>query len=787
MKKKVLTLLVGCCALCSVAGLAACDLSDFINAIGLNASSAESESSSGIDFGWVESAYWENQNKNSSNDLMEHSSKEEDDEGGLREDSDPIPYDKINDFIEYIDGNSYEFVQKEMGFDKYYKIYDTKMFTTWHPNFAGEYYYSENGKFYKLTYDFETYLWNKNYDEQKTSPDDVILNKLKETKWVFYDHQSDKVTGELDGIEYVFNIRLREFTGDIEGKIENIGMSKFSLPTKAEIDDKTIVLPPDTSPKLYTKVGDEYVFDIPLLKEILTDWIRYKNYEERDLISVKTSDKSVSLKDIIYINATKENISFGIIYNTLSKSKYGHININSKKLYEKIMLNEIETKNQLIRELELYDEYDIDIGFKRFVDTQISDSDYDIIKNKTFSKLKNTGVQNEGFESQNPSTKIDFTNSKIIFECKTSDYFESSFDNLSGLKFWDLMFILANGTKSEFVRLIIGSESAGEGRPEYYYFLNGEDDKWLVYDVQRTEINPGNIELHFDAVHQYQGQFVYEGVILQPSVVEQITQTPTCNEGKGLITCEECAEKVEVEVRTSCKEEDKTILSRVEATCQEGGYFSYECSLCGQVKQEMLPKEKAEHLFEEREIVLRDGEIVLQYPCQTYGCTYQKEIVCKQYVEVKRYEASCLSQGYVVYNVTYDNETGEEEQETVIIYSDEVVYHQHNGKDMKLDEVYGIEDVNVVFENIPLTCKEISVAGFICDNCDNTYIVSVRVDHTIENGHCIDCGYCEKHNVDGGEEQAPEKLTWEKDGIVYTGIYCSACDTVIVISTETQQ
>jgi len=284
----------------------------------------------------------------------------------------------------------------------------------------------EDGINYVYDYDATQDKWTKDFLEVPVDgPFTNAYNQLfEQTTWNSYDEK----TGEISGIwtpseELVSQYQGVNETVDVVLKLTESGAELSFLGSNARIFDinKTQITLPQTyidntieNQDIYS-VDEQgnYDFNLVLMKEVLLDWMKGNNRYGRDFMKEFFYDERFAIQDLIYVNASKESISIGLLTYDVDQLRYQELQINDNDLYTALANQNLKTKDEFSAHL-----YNMKKTRTRFsdaikIDTSLSKSDFQTITTNIFNHLVNVGTQSS--INEEGELHPEYANAKVLF------------------------------------------------------------------------------------------------------------------------------------------------------------------------------------------------------------------------------------------------------------------------------------------------------------------------------------------------------------------------------------
>lgn len=493
LKKVVALSLAG---LASVA-LAACNFS-------LSNSSSSSKNNSQSSSGYETSIDSSSSgNSSSSNSSSGNSSNENSSSGNGNSSSekesfkDPIPYQKIGEFIGNLKVDNYSFRHDtDRGSTSYYFADDLMYVKEHNDKEYGVFYYYIDDKMYKMEYNDTDKNWERSACEKNYDYSKIAYDYLNSTDWRAYDAETNTAKGNRIDVDYFVNLTTGVVYGDIQGEFFNVNRTVLHLPTDyIDKDNPTSIKNPNQP--IYEIKNGEYVFDVVAIKDVLLTWMKGENQFGKDVIADKFVADYIT-DEIVYIKATEERIELGFTYrNDNIKYFQSAYFKEDTDLYNKIKNGSIKTKYDFMVYLK---------GIKRTkfnltrdavtVDTEVSNIDFNTLTERVFDRLENKGTQGNSVNNDFPSTKLkDFSKAKVLYGFKTQRSNESAGGDLGFGRAWNQYYLVEYNGQIEFIKCAVASSTTNNSN-ELHNVLENNEDKWMVSTIEREVVNNANSKLY---------------------------------------------------------------------------------------------------------------------------------------------------------------------------------------------------------------------------------------------------------------------------------------------------
>ena len=414
--------------------------------------------------------------------------------------SESVPVEKVNQLLESLKSGNYKYTKTEDGVVEEY-LFDGDAWKVVEGQDAKEYYYFvENNVPYVLTFDSSDGLWHKSETIAK-DVDDFVYDDLSSAEWNSYDEDTQVLSGTVGGEEITLEFTSTGATirrNGIEERIENVGKISVELPDESMIYNENQNVPVEEE-KLYTiNSNGEYVFDIPAMVDVLnekttngTTWI--SDYYKNLFIA-----KNRTVDEIIFINPSLTNLEIGIITNGYKRFDVISNETGSwERFMEDASNNSIEKfKNYLNADTKPFN-YGDQIVFE--YSTENADStelaEFNQMTKNILTKIAEIGIQVSSVNDPGRDNIPEYENAEMLFGFKTPAGGTGIGADLGNSKSWNHYYILNVDGKLEFVSVSIKS-SIDRVSNEKENVINGNDDGYVINEIERKEIDQENQELY---------------------------------------------------------------------------------------------------------------------------------------------------------------------------------------------------------------------------------------------------------------------------------------------------
>lgn len=390
-----------------------------------------------------------------------------------------IPTEKIEAFKTRLQNKNFTFETEGTTFlianDTYDKI---------ESNNNAKIYRTEDEIKYEYTFDAAENKWTKDFSEVSTDFSSQILNFFENATFDSYDSQTGVIVGKIGTND--FSLVLSENGATISNadrtfEISNVGSTTIDIPQT--YIDYTI-----ENNDIYT-VDDQgnYDFNLVLMKEVLLDWMKGNNRYGRDFLTEFTYDDTLTIQDIIYVNASKENIDIGLLTWCGEQLRYQELQINDKDLYTALANQNLKTKDEFSAHL-----YNMKKTRTRFsdaikIDTSLSKADFETITTNIFNHLVNVGTQ----RSINEEGELhpEYADAKVLFGFAMKGSASIGFD-MGNIDSYSFYYFLKSNDEIKFIQIWVEAQNKIENA------INDIEGKWLVSSINdKQDIYKGNEDI----------------------------------------------------------------------------------------------------------------------------------------------------------------------------------------------------------------------------------------------------------------------------------------------------
>ena len=262
---------------------------------------------------------------------------------------------------------------------------------------------------------------------------------------------------------------------------------------------------------LYTVDDDgEYIFNIPAMVDVLTNWIQGDNQYSKDYLAEFWMTENARLVKVLYLNANI-NYNFGVIVIAEINGERNSttINFNDENFYIKIQDKTIKTMNDLKKYLwstnykQFRPENSITYEYTTIDATPAQLSEFNLMTKNILTKIATKGFQTESIKNPYQNPIPEYANAEVLFGFKTE-----AGGMVAGLDFgyfqsWEQYYVLNINGNLEFVKIgIASSVTVGDYVATEKGNVLSANDKGYLLNVnlfERTPIAAENTEL-FDGI-----------------------------------------------------------------------------------------------------------------------------------------------------------------------------------------------------------------------------------------------------------------------------------------------
>lgn len=349
------------------------------------------------------------------------------------------------------------------------------------------YFVAEDENIYEITLGSDK-NWHKNLVE-----DETVYNNLTQVEsffsgstWTDYSPSTNTFTGRSD----IFgNVELT-----IDGDEFEIRMPTGTI-NFTDINSTVVTIPEIAETVDY--IYKDGKFNIVLMNEVLENWFKGDNQNEKDFVSAKLLSNNLVFDEIVFIDPSLENLQVGFIYKSLSRGTYSFrtADFTEENLYEGLKNGEISTKEELQTYLRGIHKGTVDVSSEISIDTTISQEDFNIMTANIFNRLAEVGYQ--GDDISNEGTKVESLNpDDVVFGFATVKSDVTAGLGIGYMRTWTQYYGINDDDQFEWVRIRVASSEPKSELGPNYMVLNDVQDCWYVPSCEITILDKGNADIH---------------------------------------------------------------------------------------------------------------------------------------------------------------------------------------------------------------------------------------------------------------------------------------------------
>lgn len=378
-----------------------------------------------------------------------------------------------------------------------------------------DYHYISGDKAYDLVYDKETGKWGR-YDATGFDVNSLIMDSLRGAEWTNYDEIQNYFEGTVNG--KAMTLYLDDEGGTLVGDgyygcVSRIGETSVTLPTADKIYNADPTIDPtdpvvDTA--LYTiDTNGNYVFNIDAIQKAFMEVTPNGNTLIDQVYKNCTIFNDRIVENVVFINPTKDNFKIGVLMHFDPEI---HENVDTTTC-----LSVINDQNGKWESFVSNPENNSITKFKDFllttsklfkIDSKLNqvkleystlDEDYQTEHKEEFDKLTSIifeTIATKGCKDTAVSDYrdqiVEFNNAKVLFGAKTPKETTVAGLSLGYYNGWRQYYVLYVDGKIEFVDINIASSVTNNVENEKENIYNKNYRWFLVYNVDRTDIDKNN-------------------------------------------------------------------------------------------------------------------------------------------------------------------------------------------------------------------------------------------------------------------------------------------------------
>lgn len=238
---------------------------------------------------------------------------------------------------------------------------------------------------------------------------------------------------EISNADYSYSTETGTLSATLrDGKIVTIAEkngeytfsgSGFSFSIKDVEQTKTDEIP-NVSKRIYTIQNGQYVFDVVAIRDVLEPWLKGDNQWGKDYYKIMRKSDETHTEHILYINATKDGIKYGLCETIFNKPYFGEDEISG--IGPKIQDGTIQTQEDFRKYLFGLERFGMDptvVAFRIEYSTLSDDystnrDEFEKLTKGLFKNIEETGCKKRLKDTE--TTKVtDYKGATIVFGYKT--------------------------------------------------------------------------------------------------------------------------------------------------------------------------------------------------------------------------------------------------------------------------------------------------------------------------------------------------------------------------------
>lgn len=425
-----------------------------------------------------------------------------------------IPTEKVSKLISDM-GTNYTYTVTNNGDVITYSFDDDKMEIKEKERRFSDYHYRDGEKGYDLLYNKDEKMWGR-YDATDFDINSFVVEPIQNAEWTSYNERLNKYSGTVNG--KTMSLKLVSDGAILEGEnyygyISDFGSTQVELPTADKIynADPTIdPIDPIEDTALYTiDANGNYVFNINAIQKAFMEVTPNGNTLIDQVYKNCTIFNDRIVENVVFINPTKDNFKIGVLMHFDPEI---HENVDTTTC-----LSVINDQNGKWESFVSNPENNSITKFKDFllttsklfkIDSKLNqvkleystlDEDYQTEHKEEFDKLTSIifeTIATKGCKDTAVSDYrdqiVEFNNAKVLFGAKTPKETTVAGLSLGYYNGWRQYYVLDVDGKIEFVDINIASSVTNNVENEKENIYNKNYRWFLVYNVDRTDIDKNN-------------------------------------------------------------------------------------------------------------------------------------------------------------------------------------------------------------------------------------------------------------------------------------------------------
>lgn len=380
------------------------------------------------------------------------------------------------------------------------------------------YYQNEGENKYEYTIGDDN-VWHKGFSETDVNTiAEGFAELLDRVTWTAFDDNQNLLNGNVtlnqnvkaDVVATVSNenaqIKFSTPSETISTRIDKVGITTVTLPEN--VKDDTIQ---EDVEKLFSINQDgTKTWNMPLLKQVLEEYMKGKNSENQDLYSAVTRNQQSSVEEILYINLKDKKLEIGTLINKYNTTSHivekGFVVFNSRtdangkdfisKMNDGTFMTKQNLEDYCATKFFLGAEGSTNVIFEYNTKNASAEQkqQFDTMTKNIFDRIVNVGCQiSSVFEEGTPLPEL--KGAEILFGAKTENRNTMAAMKLGNTNAWEMYFLAKIGEELEWIEFTIYSSIDGKGDAIDKVVNNDVNYTWLISRVEREEVDKDNIVL----------------------------------------------------------------------------------------------------------------------------------------------------------------------------------------------------------------------------------------------------------------------------------------------------
>ena len=358
------------------------------------------------------------------------------------------------------------------------------------------YYSTESGENFVYALENDK-AWHKDFAEEGRTIDyalSTVTDALDDVTWTAYDADANLLSGEVDT-----TIEGTPVKAEIEANFDQNDMSvkmKSGLTTTnmqvSKIGTTSVTLPENVidetakNENIFTVENGETIWNVKAIKEVLEPWLKNEgegNQYGKDMFAATSSSDAYKTKEVVYINSTKDNISFGVILDVDGQLRFGEAYFYDSAFYESLTNKDSMTSKEFKEYLMQLNQRRLATSIKYFdVEYTTHDEDYETAHKLEFETLTKNVFKK--YHKEKAAEDPDYNGAEVLFAFKTPmGPTNLGYDGYG--RAWDQYYFLRQNEKVSLIKAD-GVRGLIDGDGPLQNVLQNKDEQWKIgYGIKK--------------------------------------------------------------------------------------------------------------------------------------------------------------------------------------------------------------------------------------------------------------------------------------------------------------